>query len=268
MKISLNWIKDFVEIDPNLSADKLAKTITLSVCEVEGFETTGAHLKDVLVSEVVRIEQHPDADKLSLVTVNYGHGTQRVVCGASNFKIGDKVPFAGEGVVLPGDFKIKKTKIRGVESCGMLCAEDELGFSDDHEGLMILEKHQSPGMPLSKVFPDQIDVVLEIDNKSITHRPDLWGHYGFARELGAIYKKPVKSMELDKQSLIGTGNRITDVEVVATDLVPRFTGLSIDRVQIGSQTEGHKVVKILSTCVLHAHMHEFSGSLSLSLSLF
>ena len=233
MKISLNWIKDFVEIDPNLSADKLAKTITLSVCEVEGFETTGAHLMDVLVSEVVRIEQHPDADKLSLVTVNYGHGTQRVVCGASNFKIGDKVPFAGEGVVLPGDFKIKKTKIRGVESCGMLCAEDELGFSDDHEGLMILEKHQSPGMPLSKVFPDQIDVVLEIDNKSITHRPDLWGHYGFARELGAIYKKPVKSMELDKQSLIGTGNRITDVEVVATDLVPRFTGLSIDRVQIG-----------------------------------
>ncbi len=232
MKISLNWIKDFVEIDPNLSAEELAKTITLSVCEVEGFESTGSHLKNVLVSEVETIEQHPDADKLSVVTVNYGHGTQRVVCGASNFSVGDKVPFAGEGVVLPGDFDIKRTKIRGVESCGMLCAEDELGFSDDHEGLMILEKHQSPGMPLSKVYPDQVDIVLEIDNKSITHRPDLWGHYGFARELGAIYKKPVKPMELDKPSLAGVGERITDVEVVATDLVPRFTGLSIDQVRI------------------------------------
>ena len=118
MKISLNWIKDFVYVDPEIPSQELVETITLSVCEVEGFEETGRHLKDVLVSAVKTIDPHPDADKLSLVTVDFGAGTQRVVCGASNFNVGDKVPYAPEGVVLPGDFVIRKTKIRGVESCG------------------------------------------------------------------------------------------------------------------------------------------------------
>ncbi len=234
MKISLNWVKDFVEIDRSISSSELVQTITLSTCEVEGFEETGLHLKDIVASRVIQIEKHPNAEKLSLVTVDHGQGKQRVVCGASNFNEGDIVPFAGEGVILPGNFVIKKAEIRGVESCGMLCAEDELGFSDDHLGLMILPEDTSPGISLDKMFPDQVDIIMEIDNKSITHRPDLWGHYGFARELGAIYKTPVKQFNPDLETITGTGEKIIDVEVLAGELVPRFCGLSIDNVAIGS----------------------------------
>jgi phenylalanyl-tRNA synthetase beta chain len=232
MKISLNWIKDFVNAETGLSNQELVQTITMSVCEVEGYEETGTHLKEVVAAEVIEIEQHPDADKLSLVTVNHGNGSSKVVCGASNFSKGDIVPYAGEGVRLSEDFIIKKAKIRGIESCGMLCAEDELGLSDDHSGLMILGMDVEPGTKLSELFPDQVDVVMEIDNKSITHRPDLWGHYGFAREFGAIFRVPVKEMTLDLNSITGEGNGIIDVEVLAGELVPRFTGLSVGEINI------------------------------------
>ncbi len=232
MKISLNWIKDFVDVDPGISSQELVKTITLSVCEVEGYEETGIHLKDIFVAEVRDIQPHPNADKLSLVTANFGKAEQQVVCGASNFKIGDKVAFAGEGTTLPGDFTIKKTSIRGIESCGMLCAEDELGISDDHAGLMLLPEDTEIGITLDKIFPDQVDVIMEIDNKSITHRPDLWGHYGFAREVGTIYRLPIKKQSFDINSVTGSGERIINVEVQAGDLVPRFCGLSVDKIKI------------------------------------
>ena len=233
MKISLNWIKDFVSIDPGISSQELLETITLSVCEVEGYEETGHHLEKILAAEVIDIQPHPDADKLSLVTVNHGSDRQRVVCGASNFTIGDIVPFAGEGITLPDGLAIRKTTIRGVESGGMLCAADELGFTEDHSGLLLLPDDTVIGTTLDKLYEDQIDVILEIDNKSITHRPDLWGHYGFARELGAIYRVPVKPLSLDINSISGSGERIIEVEVQAGELVPRFSGLSIDNIRIG-----------------------------------
>jgi len=232
MKISLNWIKDFVQIDKNLTSKELVEKITLSICEVEGFEETGEHLNHVIVAEVTAIEPHPDANKLSLVTVNTGTGETKVVCGASNFKPGDKVPYAGLGTRLPGDFLIKKATIRGVESEGMLCAEDELGFSEDHEGLMILPAESKTGGTLADLFPDQLDVIMEIDNKSITHRPDLWGHYGFARELGAVFRVPVEKMERHPEILKGTGDPLIEVEVLTGELVPRFTGISIDQVGV------------------------------------
>ncbi|MBT3225092.1 MAG: phenylalanine--tRNA ligase subunit beta [Deltaproteobacteria bacterium] len=232
MKISLNWIKDFICIEEDLSNQELVEKITLSICEVEGFEETGTHLKETFVSQVLAIEPHPDADKLSLVTINTGKEEKRVVCGASNFKPGDKVPFVGEGAMLPGNFLIKKAKIRGVESDGMLCAEDELGLSEDHDGLLILPEDSNVGDTLATLFPDQVDVVMEIDNKSITHRPDLWGHYGFARELGAVFRVPVDKMDFNPEILEGTGSRLIEVEVLAGDLVPRFTGISVDNVSI------------------------------------
>jgi len=232
MKISLNWILDFVRIEENRSSAELVEKITLSVCEVEGYEETGRHLKSVSVARVLAIEPHPDADRLSLVSVETGSGKTRVVCGASNFKVGDKVPYAGEGVELPGGLLIRRSDIRGVESDGMLCAEDELGFSDDHGGLMILPEESAIGTSLADLFPDQVDLVMEIDNKSITHRPDLWGHYGFARELGAIFRVPVKQLELVPEVLKGSGDPLIVVEVLAGDLVPRFTGISVDRISI------------------------------------
>lgn len=232
MKISLNWIGDFIDIDADIPSSQLAKDITMAVCEIEGVEETGTHLKDVVVAEVLEIKPHPSADKLTLVTVNYGKNTQEVVCGAKNIKPGDKIPYAGLGTELPGGFKIKKAKIRGIESEGMLCAEDELGFSDDHEGIMILPEDSIVGTPLSAMYPDQVDVILEVDNKSITHRPDLWGHYGFARELGVVYKKAVKKLNLNTALLKGEGESPISVEVKNAELVPRFSGLSITAVDV------------------------------------
>jgi len=232
MKISLNWVKDFVTIPSTGTHSELVEKITLSVCEVEGYEETGTHLKTILVAEVKTITPHPEAKKLSLVTVDYGHGKATVVCGASNFEVGDKVAYAPEGTCLPGGTTIEACVIRGVESRGMLCAEDELGLTDDHSGLFLLARNLANGLTLDRVFADQIDVVMEIDNKSITHRPDLWGHYGFARELGAIFRVPVKPLVLNLERLRGAGAGLIDVEVKAGPLVPRFTGISVDRIKI------------------------------------
>jgi len=232
MKISLNWIGDFIELNPELSRKELVETITLSVCEVEGYVETGTHLKNVVVAEVLDITPHPNADKLTIVEVNYGKGKEKLVCGAKNFKVGDKVPYAPAGVTLPGNFKIKKSKIRGVESSGMLCAEDELYFSDNHDGLMLLPDDAINGCSLDLIYPDQVDVIMEIDNKTITHRPDLCGHYGFARELGTIYNLPVKKKVAKMENLEGKGARLIDVEVDEPDLVPRFSGVSIKNVEV------------------------------------
>ena len=230
MKISLNWICDYIDLPPQ-DPHKLAETITLSVCEVEGVESTGQALKDVIVAEILEIQTHPNADKLTLVRVNLGNRVERVVCGAKNLKKGDKVPYAGIGTDF-GFMKIKKAKIRGEESCGMLCAEDELGFSNDHEGLMILSQDADIGTPFDRMFPDQVDVIFEIDNKSITHRPDLWGHFGFARELACKFKLPLKDINRDISVLDGEGESIIQVEVLAGDKVPRFSGLSIKNLEV------------------------------------
>ncbi|KAK3584165.1 hypothetical protein CHS0354_035246 [Potamilus streckersoni] len=130
---NINWIKDYTDI-PAVSPKDLSVAVTLKVCEVEEYEETGLYLKDVIAVRVVSYAKHPDADKLRLVKVTDGKQDHSVVCGADNFKEGDIVPLATVGTSLPGGLKIKKSKIRGIESEGMLCAEDELGFSDDHSG--------------------------------------------------------------------------------------------------------------------------------------
>ncbi|MGK0289542.1 MAG: phenylalanyl-tRNA synthetase beta chain [bacterium] len=252
MKLSLNWIKDFVDV-PELDPTEFVKKITLTVCEIEGFELTGTHLSSIKVAEVLEINVHPDAEKLSLVKITSGNEEHNLVCGASNFKVGDKVAFAGLGTVLPGNFKIKKAKIRGVESLGMLCAGDELGLSEDHDGLLLLPSDSEVGQTLDQLYPDQMDLVFEVDNKSITHRPDLWGHYGFAREVSAAFKLPLKPYERDMSNFTvvegkeitpdyehgrsfshfrGEGENLINVEVLAGELVPRFSGLSIKDVAV------------------------------------
>ena len=232
MKISLNWIGDFIELNPELSKKELVEAVTLSVCEVEGYTETGAHLKNVVVAEVLEIAPHPNSDTLSVVTVNFGKGKEKVVCGAHNFKMGDKVPYLPPGVTLFGEMKIEKINIRGVESLGMLCAEDELHFSDSRDGLMILPGDSINGCSLDLIYPDQVDVIMQIDNKTITHRPDLWGHYGFARELGAIYNLPIKRKVVKRENLAGKGERLIEVEVQVPHLVPRFSGVSIRNIEV------------------------------------
>ncbi|MCP4093661.1 MAG: phenylalanine--tRNA ligase subunit beta [Planctomycetes bacterium] len=196
MKISLNWVGDYVDIS-DLSADKVAELLSLHTAEVEGVETFGESIQDVVVGHVVQCGQHPGADKLSLTLVEYGgEEPVPVVCGAPNVREGLKIAFAPVGSKLPGNLKIKKAKLRGEVSRGMICSERELEMSDEHNGILELPEDAPIGERLIDCL-GMVDSVLELDNKSLTHRPDLWGHYGFARELSVILDRPLKPLDLE-----------------------------------------------------------------------
>ncbi len=194
MKISTRWLARHVDTS-GLSAKEIAEGLTLSTAEVEGVERFLPHLSDVVVGAVLEREKHPDADKLSVCKVDVGGPeTLGIVCGASNVAAGQRVAVARVGTKLPGDLVIKKAKIRGVESAGMICSERELGLGDEHAGIWVLP----PDLPLGRPVAESLgldDWTIEIDNKSLTHRPDLWGHRGFAREVAAIFERPLRPLE-------------------------------------------------------------------------
>ena len=183
MKIPLSWLKEYVDYDD--TPEGLADKLTFSGVEVEGIATIGGGVAGVVVGEVCAIEKHPDADKLTLCKVNYGGDAEMtVVCGAPNVAVGGKYPFAPLGTKLPCGITIAKRKVRGVVSEGMLCAEDELGLSDDHTGLMELDAQWAPGTPLAEVLGPP-ETVMEVE---ITpNRPDCLSLLGIAREVAALY---------------------------------------------------------------------------------
>ena len=187
MKISLNWIRDYVALEAPLA--EITRAITFLGFEVEHVATTGApRLEQVVVGEVLTRQKHPNADKLSVCTVDVGPsgGIKTIVCGAQNYKVGDRVPVALPGAVLPGDFRIKQSKIRGELSDGMLCSGRELGIGEDAGGLLILEGRPALGAPINEILPAG-DTVFDIE---ITpNRPDCLSHLGLARELAAWFKK-------------------------------------------------------------------------------
>jgi len=191
MKISLNWVGDFVDIS-DVSAEEISRLLSAHTAEVEDIEYCGENISGVVVAEVLTCEQHPDADKLSVTTLNFGADEPvQVVCGAANVRAGLKVALAPVGCVLPGDFKIKKAKLRGQLSQGMICSDSEIELGDASDGIKELPSDAPVGTRLID-YLCLSDAVLELDNKSLTHRPDLWGHYGFARELATILKRPLK----------------------------------------------------------------------------
>ena len=230
MKISLDWLNDYVDIE-DIKAEDLADRLTMKSAEVEEAHWVGAHFEQVVTARVEKVVPHPDSDKLRLATVFDGKTTQTVVCGAPNVAEGQKVLFAPLGTVLPGDFEIKAAKIRGVESCGMICAEDELGLGDNHEGIMVLDESVEPGRKALELFGGK-DFVIEIENKTINHRPDLWGHFGIAREVRTIFEKPWKKelkytgIEVDKE------NEKFEIEI-ATDKCLHYLGLKMENIKVG-----------------------------------
>ncbi|HEX2853712.1 MAG TPA: phenylalanine--tRNA ligase subunit beta [Opitutaceae bacterium] len=189
MKISLNWLKDYVQLDA--SVDEICRAITFLGFEVEQVIRTGApQLSSVVVGEVLVRDKHPNADKLSVCQVDIGSagGVKTIVCGAQNYKVGDRIPVALPGAILPGNFEIKQSKIRGQSSDGMMCSAKELGISEDAAGLLILEGRPELGTPINLVLPPG-DTVFDIE---ITpNRPDCLSHLGIARELGAWFKLPL-----------------------------------------------------------------------------
>lgn len=180
MKISLSWLKEFVPYEG--AAQDLGDLLTRAGLEVESIETRGADFPNVVVAQILESNPHPNADRLSVCKVDDGSGEPRqIVCGAKNYKVGDKVPLALPGAVLPGNFKIKSGKLRGVESDGMMCSAKELNLAEDAQGLLILSSDLKTGTPISEVFPPE--TVLEIE---ITpNRPDWLSHAGVAREVAA-----------------------------------------------------------------------------------
>src|SRR3954468_15329128 len=189
MKISLNWLKSYVALDA--SVEDICRAITFLGFEVEQVIRSGApQLSQVVVGEVLTRDKHPNADKLSVCTVDIGPagGVKTIVCGAQNYKVGDRVPVALPGAVLPGNFAIKQSKIRGQLSDGMMCAADEIGLADGADGLLILPGTPPLGAPINEVLPPG-DTVFDVE---ITpNRPDALSHLGLARELAARFRLPL-----------------------------------------------------------------------------
>lgn len=188
MKISLNWLRDF--IDCTLPAPELETLLRRAGLEVASIGGRGVSIDKVVVAEILESTQHPNADRLSVCKVNDGTAHPRqIVCGAKNYKVGDKVPLALPGAVLPGDFKIKPGKLRGVESEGMMCSAKELRLAEDAQGLLILPPASVPGTPLKELFPAETLLELEIT----PNRPDWLSHLGVAREVAAFTGGQVKN---------------------------------------------------------------------------
>ncbi|TAJ21210.1 MAG: phenylalanine--tRNA ligase subunit beta [Planctomycetota bacterium] len=213
VKISYRWLSRHVDL-AGLAPQDVANDLTLHTAEVEGLHAFAPVLERVVVGHVLERAKHPDADKLSVCRVDVGTAggatePLQIVCGAPNVAGGQRVAVALAGTELPGDVKIKKSKIRGVESNGMICSERELGLGDEHNGIWVLPEGAHVGKAVlastellgAPGVASALDWVIEIDNKSLTHRPDLWGHRGFARELQAIRGAALKPLALDLAAL-------------------------------------------------------------------
>ncbi|MCX6744484.1 MAG: phenylalanine--tRNA ligase subunit beta [Candidatus Parcubacteria bacterium] len=233
MYISKNWLQDFVKIPNSLSAKELGFKLTMSTAEVEGMTDQSASLNGVIVGEILEIKKHPNADKLSLTVVNIGKEKLNIVCGAPNIKVGQKVPVATIGTKLPNGIEIQKAKVRGEESSGMLCAEDELGMGKDHAGILILDSKAKVGEPLTKVLGLD-DTIYEIDNKSLSHRPDLWSHYGIAREVAVLLSEKLKVFKVES---FKEGTEKLDIKIEDYKLCPRYCGVVLEGIKIAESPE-------------------------------
>jgi phenylalanyl-tRNA synthetase beta chain len=241
MWISLKIINKMVDIS-DIAPEEVADRLTMATAEIEGIEYFNDNFKTIYAAKLTKVEKHPDADKLTLCEADTGSEKLQVVCGAQNHKEGDIVALAAVGTKITEDFVIKKSKIRGVESNGMLCSERELGISEDHSGIIILPPDTKPGTTLESIYPDLVDIRLEIDNKSITHRPDLWGHEGFARETGALFSRPVKSPV--NRDLVKTfkNNENLEVEILNPEIAPRYSALAVKGIKIKESPEWLKAM--------------------------
>ncbi len=226
MFISMNWISDFVDLE-GLDKIGLIKRFTLATAEVEDIFEMGKDISGVVVARIDSVENHPNSKKLHLLKVNTGKEVVDCVCGAPNVREGMKVAFATLGGKA-GGMDISKVQIAGFDSCGMCCSEKELGISADHSGLMEISEDIPLGTDIKDVYEIE-DIVFEVDNKSLTNRPDLWGHYGIAREFAAISGRALKPVEqLDPADYEALPE--VDVEIVDKEHGYRYTSAIIKNV--------------------------------------
>lgn len=236
MYISYKWLQDFIKLPKSYSPEKLANDLTLHTVEVEGVYNLVEKYNLIVAGEVLEVKKHPQADKLNLALVNIGEKEPlKIVCGASNLREKQKVVVAKIGSKLPNGLEILQATIRGEVSQGMICAEDELGLGLDHEGIMVLDSKAKAGLSLAK-YLNLDDTTIEIDNKSLSNRPDLWGHYGIARELSVIlgsnllpYEKVLSSLASKKNT---ETNNVLDINIESSDLCPYYSAIKIKNLKI------------------------------------
>jgi phenylalanyl-tRNA synthetase beta chain len=234
MKFSVNWLREFVELPSN--AEELAELLTLAGIEIEGIEKRGANFDKVVAAQITASAQHPNADRLSVCQVDDGSGqTHQIVCGAKNYKVGDKVPLALPGAVLAHDLKIKPSKLRGVESQGMLCSPSELGLSAESDGLLILSPDAKIGEPIASLFPE--DTILDVE---ITpNRGDLLSHFGLAREIAALRGTPTavvaplsRGVDETRRQSAATASA-GSITISAPEQCPFYSARRIENVTVG-----------------------------------
>lgn len=246
MRISLNWLSEYVDLPPPeeppqggadaergfaASVDLLAHKLTAVGLEVEAIERTGAGLEGVVAARIVASEKHPNAEKLSVTRVDAGSGEPlQIVCGAKNYQVGDVVPLATVGTVLPGGGKIEKAKLRGVESSGMLCSAKDLGLAADSSGLLILDRNTAPGTPIAKALALD-DVLLEVN--VTPNRPDALSHIGIAREVAAALGTQVRLPAPRVEELGAAAEEAVKVRIEDPERCARYAARVIEGVKIG-----------------------------------
>lgn len=229
MKFTYNWLKQYVDF--NWSPADLAEKLTFAGIEVEEMVTIGVGaLQQVVVCQILSSEKHANAERLSVCRVNDGPGERQIVCGAKNYKVGDKVPLALPGVTLLNGMTIKEAKLRGVESQGMLCSAEELGLPKGEDGLLILPAETVVGIKLSEALGGT-DTVFDIE--VTPNRPDWLSVIGIAREISALTGNPLKLPEVVVTESGEPVEKLTSVTVEAPDLCPRYTARVIQGVKIG-----------------------------------
>src|SRR5213596_2350668 len=228
MKFSVNWLREFIDLPK--TPEEIADLLTRAGVETKNIETRGANIENVLVSQITASSRHPNADRLTVCEVEDGSGAKRqIVCGATNYKVGDKVPLALPGAKLPNGTEIRKSKLRGVESEGMLCSAIELGLGSDASGLLILSPEAKVGAPITDLFPS--DTILDVE---ITpNRGDLLSHFGLAREVAALTGKKLKSTPREAKIPV----KKTGVTIASTRECPFFSARRIDNVKVGSSPQ-------------------------------
>ena len=239
MKVSLNWIKDYVKLPDDMDLTRLAYDLTMSTVEVEGAENLAEQFDKIIVGEILEVLPHPNADKLRVCKVDIGGGEVKdIVCGGSNLAVGMKVVVACPGAMVrwhgEGEpVEIKNAKLRGVASFGMICASVEVGLADlfpaaEEAEIMDVTAFDAPaGTPLATAL-DLDDIILEIDNKSMTNRPDLWGHYGIAREIATLYDLPLVTFE----PFVPQVDTVYDVRILDSERCPRYIGAKVEGLSV------------------------------------
>ncbi|MCR5416707.1 MAG: phenylalanine--tRNA ligase subunit beta [Pseudobutyrivibrio sp.] len=228
MFISMNWISDFVDLS-GLDKMELIAKFSLATAEVENdIFHKGEDLSGVVVAEIKSVEPHPESKKLHLLKVDAGDGKLTdVVCGAPNVRVGMKTAFAKVGAQL-GDITIAPRPLAGYESCGMCCSEKEIGISDNNDGIMDILEDVANGTDIKDLYEID-DIIFEVDNKSLTNRPDLWGHYGIAREFATIAKRPLKELPTIDLSKYDNLEKI-DIKI-EDELCQRYSSLKVEHVE-------------------------------------